>query len=429
MRSSPTRRNKGHLVLSLICVGAALAMLVRTTAYATFAQPAKDKIVQASSDEFIWRVDLRSLGYPASKPQLQWRRGLDQFSTVDFVSDRILAATFVTQEQVADVQRRDDQNRMRPYRLHAIFLDIDSGKILKTLDWPADDPSTGIFPRYDGSFLFFSAEHIVLYSADWEPLKELALPQLTSPHSNFAGISESPSGNVLAIRFHQERSTNCIQLLTATLDASEGPCTTPEVFTVSDDRTENARVGPLVEHSAEPFEIDRSGRSNLPKPRLLIQVQGQPIRTFCNLCTGRPEFLDNDFILVYSFWGFGVFNNFGVEKFSEKFELNGSWIDTGAKAVRSSANGDKFAVAFNESVLSNSVSTRFGGSQGDMPATFADRVQVYDLETERQVYDLKIIKKRVKEIWGLALSPSGEKLAIDSGGVIQLYALPRRTDN
>jgi hypothetical protein len=430
---------KRQMALSLICAGSALALLIRTPVKAIAGRPEKDKIVQISSDGFTWRVDLHPLGYPARNPQLQWRRGLDQFSTVDFVSDRVLAATFVTQENVAEVQQRDDPNRIRPYRLHAIFLDTASGKILKSLEWPTDDPYTGIFSRYNGSFVFFSAERVVLYASDWQSKKELPLPQLTAPHSYPAGIADSPSGKVLVVRYHQDRSIQCIQLQTDTLRVSEGPCTIPEEFTVSDDamaawdrgldRTENGRVGPHIGHSIEPYEIDRSSGIESQKPRLLIHKLGQPIRTFCDSCAGRPQFLNNDFIIVPSFSGFAVFNNFGVEKFSVKSPPNGSWIDTGAKAISSSANGDKFVVAFNESVLSSNVSTRFGGSQGDIPATFADRVEIYDLETERQVYNLKINKKRVKEIWGFALSPTGGKLAVDSGGVIQVYALPLQTVN
>ena len=163
---SPTRLNKSFFLISFACFGTAFAIMCRTPANATIAQPAKDKTVQASSDGTDWQVDLHLLGYPAGNPELQWRRGLDQFSTVDFVSDRVVVATFVTQEPVAEVQRRDDPNRVRPYRLHAIFLEVATHKILNRLDWPIDNPNAGIFPRYDGSFLFFSTDRIVLYSAD-----------------------------------------------------------------------------------------------------------------------------------------------------------------------------------------------------------------------------------------------------------------------
>lgn len=387
-----------------------------------------------SSDQTDWRIDLHSLGYPADNPQLQWRRGFDQFSTVDFVSDRVVAVTFITQQPVIEVQRRDNPNRVHPYRLHAIFLDSGTGKALKTLECPTDNPSAGVFPRYDGGFLFFSTDRIVLYSADWKSLKELALPQLTAPQSYLAGISESPSGKVLVVRFHQERSTRCIQIQTATLEATEGRCTVAELFTVSDDamagpeagqdRNENGKIGPYVEYDRAP--VPSNGSVDESKFRILIHKQGEPFRVLCD-CKGTPQFVNNELISAYGAPGFSVYFTSGERKFTQVFDLNDAWIDWGSRSLRTSAASQRIAIALNASVLHEHIgmnTATIGASLGSIPATLAERVEVYDVETERQVYKLKVNKKHIKEIWGLALSPRGEKLAIDSGGVIQTYSLP-----
>lgn len=200
----------------LVCAFCLLAKPhVQASSAAETRAEAKSKATEVNSKRPLWRIDLHPLGYPPDSPDLQWRRDLDEFDTVDFVSENTVVATFVTHENVPEPQKRDDPNHLRPYRLHAIFLDSATGKVLKTLDWPADDPNIGIFPRYDGSFLLFSTERIVLYSADWKPVKELALPELTAPHSNLSGIAQSPSGKLLMIRFHKEEPTFCIQILTA----------------------------------------------------------------------------------------------------------------------------------------------------------------------------------------------------------------------
>lgn len=68
-------------------------------------------------------------------------------------------------------------------------------------------------------------------------------------------------------------------------------------------------------------------------------------------------------------------------------------------------------------------------STGDMPAAFPDHIDAYDLTTGQWFYTLQIKGSRLKQIWGLALSPNGEKLAVDSGGVIQVYALPPAANN
>src|SRR5580704_1534831 len=163
-------------------------------------QSTKSKFVHASSDQPVWKVDLHSMGYPPENHLLQWQRGLGSFDTVDFLSDGVVAETFITQEPAASLQRRENANRARPYRLHAIFFDAASGIVLKTLEWLGDDLKMGIFPRYDGSFVFFSTEHLVLYSADWNPVKEVALLQLQEPSAELKEIAESPSGKVLDVR-------------------------------------------------------------------------------------------------------------------------------------------------------------------------------------------------------------------------------------
>ena len=123
---------------------------------------AKIYATQALSDQPLWRVDLHTMGFPAGNRALQWQRGLGSFNTVDFLSDDVVAATFITDEPAAGLEKRDDPNHRRPYRLHAIFLDAANGSVLKTFEWTGDDLKIGIsramtevsysFPR---NILFF----------------------------------------------------------------------------------------------------------------------------------------------------------------------------------------------------------------------------------------------------------------------------------
>jgi hypothetical protein len=91
----------GHLhrirrfVSLLFLVGAFVASSKLLTVWAR-SQSSKVKAVQASSDQPLWRNDLQSLGYPASEPELQGRRSPVVFRTIDFLSDTVVAATFVT---------------------------------------------------------------------------------------------------------------------------------------------------------------------------------------------------------------------------------------------------------------------------------------------------------------------------------------------
>jgi hypothetical protein len=51
-------------------------------------------------------------------------------------------------------------------------------------------------------------------------------------------------------------------------------------------------------------------------------------------------------------------------------------------------------------------------------------IEVFDLSAAQWIYTLRINPQNLHQIWGLALSPSAKKLAIDSGGAIQIYSLP-----
>jgi hypothetical protein len=49
---------------------------------------------------------------------------------------------------------------------------------------------------------------------------------------------------------------------------------------------------------------------------------------------------------------------------------------------------------------------------------------VYDLSAAQWIYTLRINPEHLHQVWGLALSPNAQKLAIDSGGTIQICTLP-----
>ena len=392
---------------------------------------------------------------------------MDEFDTVDFVSEGVVAASFITQEPAPPLEHRDDPNRAPLYRLHAVFLDATSGNVLKTLDWPLDNPNAGIFPRYDGSFLFLSTERIVLYSPDWTPAKELPLPQLQQPHSYLAGIAESPSGKLLVVRFHQGSAIRCIRIPTDSLEGTEEPCEIPEQFTISDgamaeselgrDRTENNDFGPLVQYN---LPIPKESPNPDPK-KVLIRETGKPVRALCDIALleknqgkrraeelvpgnmhcpgGFPQFISNEMVVIYGGSDLLLLDLAGALKFEKDFAPRGGphpdMIDNMGRPVRASANGRRFALALNDPINEGVVRpgrTTIIPEPGDPPAAFPDRVEVYDLSNSRWIYVLEnepasvnwLSGKQFPQIWGLGLSPSGEKLTIDSGGVIQTYALP-----
>jgi hypothetical protein len=433
----------------LVCV-LCLAVVFANGSVASAASPQAPTSIPlqaASSDQSLWRVDLHSVGFPPGDSELQSRRALEEFNTLDFIGEGIVAATFVTQQSVPGAQRRDDPDRVRPYLLHAIFLDAASGKVLNTIEWPVDDPNVGIFPRYAGGFLFFSTEHIVVCftegcSAERKPVKELPLPQLQAAGAGHIGIAESPSGKTLVVRYQKANSTICIHIDTETLEFSEGPCAISKLFSISDsamaarsdklyDRPESTPVQPEVIGAVQKSELDLFGSVQINAP-------GKPARKLCDtsafVACKVPQFLNNEMIAVFDWYALGLVDaRETVPAQPPKLQMkltHHEWIDVVGRPVRTSANGQRFAVAINLPPTDlKGKKAAIHAFLGDVPAAFPSHVDVFDLPLGQWIYTLKNktsgpSAQRLQQIWGLALSPSGDKLVIDSGGVVQAYVLP-----
>jgi hypothetical protein len=429
------------------------------------------KYVKASSDQSLWKVDLHPMGYPPENHLLQWQRGLGSFDTVDFLSDNVVAESFVTQEPAANLQRRDDPNRARPYRLHAIFMDATSGAVLKTFEWLGDDLKMGIFPRYDGSFVFFSTEHLVLYSSDWQPAKEVALIQLQEPGAELKEIAESPSGKFLDVRIRKLNSLLCLRIQTDTLTAERDTCSALLPFAISDDGMASTLTPDAVHFNgenreAQPDVIRSDNRIKMKRTEVetveFVGERGDLKKTLCYTRTtsscGSPAFITNNMMVIHRQDDLGLLDitdvaNGGEAKLQfqkeigthywhlEQTKVEGEWIASLGRPVRSSANGQRFAVAMNAAQSPDNRSTSYALFPEALPAIDPTHVDVYDLPSgldkltpTRQcyldaqcdwwIYKLTNVKHQFQHIWGFGLSPNGEKLVIDSGGVIQMYALP-----
>jgi len=364
---------------------------------------------------------------------LQRRRGLLDFNTLDFVSETVEVATFITQEPAHDLRARDTANPA-PYTLHAVFLDAASGKIMKTLEWPVPDSSAGIFSRYDGTFLFFSTERIVLYSADWQPVKELPLPQLRAPHASLIGIAESPTGKTLVIYFRNDQSRSCIRVDTGKSEGSEEPCAMGLEFAVSDEgiAAHKGRDTKKEIDSGPQFEPDVVPARPFPDSAILIRAKaGESAYTLCeapepspSYCV-TPQFITDQLIALFGDQELAVSDLKGRATVVFKqipYPPDNQWIDHGGRPVRPSADGQRFALALNEFFFQGP-GTLFS-SASELPAEYPDRIQVYDVRANNWIYVLSNTKKQFSKIWGLAISPSGSRLAVDSGGMIQTYILP-----
>jgi hypothetical protein len=313
----------------------------------------------------------------------------------------------------------------------------------------------------------FTTEKIISYSAEWNQLKELSLSDLHSLTADLGGIAESPTNKSLVVQFLYANSALCLDIPTDTLKFSPRSCGTLEVFTASD----NGIVAP--EKLPGGKELHESGPSGafiqygvaMPDapPESTIRVlnpdQARTARTICSPCVGIPQFVSDDLLVMYSPTYMGIVDRAGKVRFTQDFSPTVEWVDELGRPVRPSANGMRVAIATNKSDFSPAspfaggnvnisqnnpnasgdeqraetikARARSGGatavhmSTGDIPAEFPLDVQVYDVAAAQWVYTLEIKSEHLHQIWGLALSPNGNNLAVDSGGVIQIFALPK----
>ena len=431
-------------------------------------------VPEITSDQSLWKLDLHSMGYPAENHLLQWQRGLGSFDTVDFLSDDVIAESFVTQEPAAGLQRRDDPNRARPYKLHAIFMDATSGAVLKTLEWLGDDLKMGIFPRYDGSFVFFSTDRLVLYSPDWKPAKEVALLESQEPGADFMELAESPSGKFLEARIRKGGALQCLRIKMDTLTAERDTCTKLLPFVISDSGIASTFTPDAVRFGNENREDHRTitrTENKIQMARTSIDTvqfiggRGDLMITLCSTpglrSCGAPAFLTNNLMIVHGQYDLGLLDVTGLGEggkaklqFQREFartaidqespDIGHEWIASLGRPVRTSANGERFAVAMNAPRTLTHASTEHALIPETLPALDPIHVDVYDLPSGNKkpipdqqcdfnapcdwwIYRITNVNHQFLHIWGFGLSPNGEKLVIDSGGVIQVYALPPAT--
>jgi hypothetical protein len=249
--------------------------------------------------------------------------------------------------------------------------------------------------------------------------------------ATLGGIAESPNANFLVIQFLTGNSSLCSRISTDTLSAVPANCGVLEVFTVSDykivepeklpaenEQRENTASHAYVQHSATTPGASTSGRAQSPD-------QAPAHQTICNPCAGIPQFINDDAMAVYSPENIRVVDGAGKISFSQDFNSKERWIDELGRPLRSSANGQRFAVVTNRSpFVDNSRSSAIHISTGDIPAEMPLDLEVYDLSAAQWIYTMRINPEQVHQIWGLALSPNAKKLAMDSGGTIQIYTLP-----
>lgn len=387
--------------------------------------------VLVSSATPIWQLDLRGTGF--TPLEQGYGAGVIWFhrNPLCFIARENVVVNFVTREAAVGLPHRGSADESLPYRLHALFVDTNSGILRTAREWPTASQNASVLPAAQGNFIALTPDELWLYSDDFRLLAERTLSLSARADGGSGNFSCSPNGKSLLISYG--------------IKPSEVPGWDPHRST---------QYYGYEWIGLESLKVRRSWRENsaenLWKGKENFHVVGgspgsifnnQVIRPFYNgflereldgplrwIRFSRPvdnfgpfDFLTSQLIIserqsVLRHWSGNItlIRTDGEVVFQERFP---DWEQL--RWLVASADGGRFALA---------VYRGRGGSEVlDIGAHYTlERIMVFDVNAAQWVYTISTKSQGIKDLAGLALSPDGSLLAlISSDGKLRLYRLPR----
>ncbi len=153
----------------------------------------------------IWRVDLGVLGFGP----LKWHRdemiGMPTgVAPICFRSREDLVVTFVTREAPGSLPRRERPDEPLPYRLHALFVNVKSGRLRATREWPTASEKAGVMPATEGNFVMLTPDKLTLYSSELRPIGNLDIFLTHRAHEDWWHVQRSPNGRSILIDYAED---------------------------------------------------------------------------------------------------------------------------------------------------------------------------------------------------------------------------------
>jgi hypothetical protein len=347
-----------------------------------------------------WSTDLRpAVGSPPLG--LVVGRGhetrLQPTTSLWFVDNNTVVATFVTREETAALSNHDTN---QPLRLRAIFLDVRTGKVASTQAWPSESRFAAIIAVHDGNFVTQRGDLLALYSPDAKEVRTLNLPSI---NKDLWGWFAHPSPTGRSILFATPNLTTTGQTPWIWVDA-----TTLQIVRswkevqsgwigISDSATAMLACSFPLYHCDSNLEI----RGFTTEWKSITPIDRQ-LQSF-------PQFVNEDTIFMSG-------HPWKLLQSDGKMILIEARPFEGMTAVPSTS-GQRFIVPFFQS--KGGVTALDIGAHGELKA-----ISVYDAPFHKCSYRLEVKGPKIKELAKLALSPDGSKLAILFDESLYLFQLP-----
>lgn len=390
-----------------------LGIILVTTIYQVLSPRVSKTMAADVPSRPLWEIDLTKFGYQGRPPihlgpELAWGTATYQ-QGVFFTEPNVITAFFVVHDNPSGVAAAADRKPLPsdPYRLVAVFLDAKRGELIRKLEWPlpstAQSVSNAFFiPATKGRFIIGLGDTLSLYSPDFKVLAQHIA------QTEISGVA-SPSGETVLLgdtRRLAGQWTEQFDLL-----ETEGMSVLKTWKSLPQDNyilwgDEIARMTP------QSISIETPDVAARPL------VEGK--QWFC----GNWSFINGETIAMFQCGGaenrLAVVSTGGNVLY--QFDLGLEQVDGPVVASR---NGKRFAVPTNH----------WGSGRNKDPEKLIARV--FGLDDDKPLLTLDVAPHYSSSPnfytpngdtrfgWGgLALSPDGERLAVKSGPLVQLYQLP-----
>jgi hypothetical protein len=355
-------------------------------------------------------LDLHQLGYR----ELDDRAVLEYESIENpliFVDNHTLAVSLIVPNPTPGTSVRGKRFGGR-YLFETIFIDSDTGKLLRTQVWSNSSAGSGLFPAPNGAIVVWHDLELDLYAPEGKLLKTLALEPNDFPvHYR---LSQSPSGNTLFMHRYDQKARSALRIQTADLKPL-GWIDSPQY---SRGDWSNANLAFLNPHEGidPPWDIfiGQIGESKIENIERLFTIPSDPKRLGRIFDNGACEFVS--FLDEQTFAVSGqcphiyVLNTAGEVKYHRSFD----------KSVTGKVTSSR-----NSSLLTFSTFVLTGGSVlfDTFPRAKQERVLLFDRNTGGTVeWTPRAILKR-PQVDSQGLSPDGCMFAREQDWHLEIYRI------
>ena len=366
----------------------------------------------------LWHLDLGDKGFNDDNNLDREARFAELKESLEFLGNDVVAANFVKRENLR--KSADPSSRLLPFSLHVIFLDASTGKVVAEAEYGSNTTNAGLFALDDGSYVIFAGNHLSLYSSNRLLVKDLPLPELDKPKTSLVGITASPSGHTLLVRYMDGEQQQCNWVSVPQMQIRTESCRLPAQIAITDH---------------EMAAVDQPDPKS-SKAKIAIQKIDGSWHLLCdsssNPACGNPRFVDDSTILISTLNALAAVHQSGQLVFTEAMSdapltspLGSVSHSSKIAEVRSSISGNRIAAGiYGLTNIAGSFNSNFDVVSGAQ--VMFDHARVYDLVTGRWIFKLENddpSDAKFRHLSGLALSPNGRRIAIETSGIVREFEL------